>query len=156
GEAVLDEYEKVQSIAAQSAQAMDQAQREHRALLAGLQLDSWDQIDPFVQALNAIGRQRGQLLALRERRYVDTDAVDAMTAALQQAQQQVGAATGRFLAGERALQPFTERLQALDQAAQAAASARAIAEELAQMQAMAADLDMLSELMASLQIDDAT
>lgn len=156
GEAVLDEYEKVQSIAAQSAQAMADAQRAHRALLAGLQPEGWRQVDPFVQALNAIGQQRGQLLALRERRYIDTDAIDAMTAALQQAQQQVGAATGRFLAGDSALQPFIERLQALEQAAQAAASARAIAQELAQMQQMAADLDMLSELMAGLQIDDAT
>jgi hypothetical protein len=72
GEAVLDEFEKVQSIAAQSAQAMAQAQHDHRALTARLQPENWQQVDEFVQALTAIGQQRGQLLATRELRYIDT------------------------------------------------------------------------------------
>ena len=155
GESVLDEFEKVQSIAAQSQQAMDDARREHRALLARLQPDNWQQVDAFVQAFTAIRQQRGQLLTIRELRYIDTAAIDAMTDALAQAEQQVGAATGRFLASERALQPYNERLSALDQAAQEAVSARAIAGQLELMQAMAAELDMLSELMAGLPIEDA-
>lgn len=156
GEAVLDEFEKVQSIAAQSAQGMAQAGHDHRALMARLQPENWQQVDEFVQALNAISQQRGQLLGIRELRYIDTAAIDAMLATLQQAGEQVGAATGRFLASDSALQPFNQRLQQLDEAAQAAGSAREIAEQLAQMQAMAADLDMLGELMASLHIDDAS
>jgi hypothetical protein len=137
GEAVLDEFEKVQSIAAQSAQAMAQAGHDHRALMARLQPENWQQVDEFVQALNAISQQRGQLLGIRELRYIDTAAIDAMLATLQQAGEQVGAATGRFLASDSALQPFNQRLQQLDEAAQAAGSAREIAEQLAQMQAMA-------------------
>ncbi|WP_024889704.1 DNA repair ATPase [Luteimonas huabeiensis] len=156
GESVLDEYEKVEGIRRQSERAMDEAARAHRALLARLQPENWDAIDAFVEALGEISRQRGHLLTIRELRYVDTEAIDRMGEALQEAQDRVGAATGAFLAGDQALRPFAERLQEIDAAAQQAQTAKALAEQIERMQAMAADLDTLSELMATLKVDDAT
>ncbi|WP_298576699.1 DNA repair ATPase [uncultured Luteimonas sp.] len=156
GESVLDEYEKVEDIRRQSDTAMAEASAAHRALLAKLQPENWTAIDEFVEALGAISRQRGHLLTIRDYRYIDTGAIDAMGQALQQAQERVGAATGAFLGGEKALAPLHARLQELDAAAQQAGTARALAEQLAAMQAMSAELDMLSELMASLKVDDAT
>lgn len=156
GESVLDEYEKVQSIRQQSAQAMAQAQSSQKALLGRLQPENWTDVQAFVEALNAISTQRGHLLTIRDYRYIDTEVIDAMTSALQEAHDRIGAATGQFLADERALAPLGERLQSLDAAAQAAESARVLDEQLAGMRAMAADLDMLSALMAGLKVDDAT
>lgn len=156
GESVLDEYEKVQSIRQQSAQAIAQAQSSQKALLARLQPENWTEVQAFVEALNAISTQRGHLLTIRDFRYIDTDLIDAMTAALQQAHDAIGAATGSFLAGDAALAPLVERLQVLDEAAQQAQSARVLDEQLAGMRDMAADLDMLSGLMAGLKVDDAT
>ncbi len=156
GESVLDEYEKVEGIRRQSEQAMAEATAEHRALLSRLQPENWNAIGEFTDALAEISRQRGHLLTLREYRYVDVDRLDAMGEALQQAQERVGAATGEFLGGDKALVPFHERLAGLDAAAQQAQTAKALAEQLRGMQAMSAELDMLSELMASLKVDDAT
>lgn len=155
GESVLDEYEKVQSIRQQSAQAMAQAQAGQKALLARLQPENWTEVQAFVEALNAISTQRGHLLTIRDYRYIDTDVIDAMTAALQEAHDRIGTATGQFLGGEQALAPLGARLQVLDEAAQQAESARVLDEQLAGMRAMAADLDMLSTLMAGLKVDDA-
>jgi len=156
GESVLDEYEKVQSIRQQSAQAMAQAQAGQKALLARLQPENWTEVQAFVEALNAISTQRGHLLTIRDYRYIDTDVIDAMTAALQEAHDRIGTATGQFLGGEQALAPLGARLQVLDEAAQQAESARVLDEQLAGMRAMAADLDMLSTLMAGLKVDDAS
>jgi hypothetical protein len=156
GESVLDEYEKVEDIRRQSDAAMASATAAHRSLLAKLQPENWTAIDGFVEALGEISRQRGHLLTIRDYRYIDTAAIDAMGQALQQAQDEVGAATGRFLGGEKALAPLHERLQQLDAAAQQAATARELAQQLSAMQAMSGELDMLSELMASLKVDDAT
>ena len=156
GESVLDEYEKVEDIRRQSDAAMREATAAHRALLTKLQPENWSDIAEFVEALGEISRQRGQLLTIRDYRYIDTAAIDAMGQALQQAQEQVGAATGEFLGGEKALAPLHARLQQLDAAAQQAETARELAEQLSAMQAMSAELDMLSELMASLKVDDAT
>jgi hypothetical protein len=156
GESVLDEYEKVQEIRRQSETAMAQAQRDHRALLGRLQPEGWNGIGEFVDALGAVSRLRGHLLTLRDYRYIDTAAIDTMTAALQEAHERVGTATGSFLADEKALAPFQQRLGELDARAQKAASARELAEAIEAMQGMAGELDMLSELMATLRVDDAT
>ncbi len=155
GESMLDEYEKVESIRKQSAQAMTEVTAQHKALLGRLQPQNWSKVGEFVEALGDIGRLRGRLLTVRDYRYVDVSAIDAMNTALQQAHDQVGAATGAFLGGDRALQPFAERLQALDGAAQVAQSARQLADQIEQMQVMSGELDMLSELMASLKVEDA-
>lgn len=156
GEAVLDEFEKVESIRRTSDEAMRAAEAEQRRLMSRLQPDSWSAVGEFVEALNALTAQRGHLLTLRDYRYIDTARIDTMSAALQQAQQQIGAATGAFLAGEKALHPFQQRLQQLDEAAQKAETARSLGEHLADIGAMSADLDMLSELIAGLGMEDAT
>jgi hypothetical protein len=155
GESVLDEFEKVESIRRQSAATMAQARADHAALLGRLLPENWRQIQEFVDALNEITRQRGHLLTIRDLRYIDVAAIDAMGAELQAEHERSGAATGEFLAGETALAPIAERLQALDAQAQQAETAKGIAEAVAALEAMSADLDLLSELMSTLKVDDA-
>jgi len=154
-EAVLDEYEKVESIRRQSAEAMREAEVRQRALFERLVPDRWERVQDCVDALNAISAQRGRLLTLREQRYVDVAAIDAMESALQQAQADAGAATGVFLAGDKALQPYLDRVQSLDAEAQKSPGVAALQEPLRGMQTLSADLDLLSELMATLKMDDA-
>ncbi|RMH91147.1 AAA family ATPase [Lysobacter pythonis] len=155
GESVLDEFEKVESIRAQSDAAMSEAHAEQRRLLGRLQPDSWSRVEEFVEALNAITTQRGHLLTIREYRYIDTAAIDRMAGELREAHARIGTATGEFLAGDKALAPLNDRLQQLDAAAQKADTARLLGEEVQAMNAMSTDLNMLSELMASLKVDDA-
>lgn len=155
-EAVLDEYEKVEGIRRQSERAMAQARTRQQELLGALRPDDWREAQEFVDALSALNRQRGHLLTIRDYRYIDTAAIDAMEAEIVAAHERVGAATSSFLASDTALQPFHARLDVLDKQAQAVTTTSQLAEPLNAMTAMAGDLDMLSELMASLRVDDAT
>jgi hypothetical protein len=107
-------------------------------------------------ALTQLGQLRGQLMATRDLRYVDQAAIDTMVQGVNEAQADVSQRTAAFIATDEAMQPYADQLQALDQAAQAAATVAQINEPLARMADMAAALDMLSELMGSLSIDDAT
>ncbi|HEY0503428.1 MAG TPA: DNA repair ATPase [Lysobacter sp.] len=156
GESVLDEFEKVQDIRRQSEAAMASARAEHKALLGRLLPENWNQVAEFVEALGAIGRLRGHLLTIREHRYIDTAAIDAMGAQLQSEHERVGLATGAFLGRDQALQPFARQVEELDAAAQQAQTVKQLGEHLAALQARSADLDMLSELVATLKVDDAT
>lgn len=155
GESVLDEFEKVESIRRQSDAAMAQARADHASLLSRLLPDGWTQVQEFVDALNEITRQRGRLLTIRDLRYIDVGAIDAMGAELQAAHERIGAATGEFLSGDAALAPLVKRLDELDGQAGKAETARAIGEAVGALEAMSADLDMLSGLMATLKVDDA-
>lgn len=156
GESVLDEFQKVQEIRRQSDAAMGKARAEHRALLGRLQPEGWNKVQDFVEALHAVAALRGHLLTIRDYRYIDVAAIDAMTEALSQAHERVGTATGAFLSSPKALAPFEQRLLELDDQAAKATTATRLAAHIEAMQAMSADLDTLSELMASLKVDDAT
>jgi hypothetical protein len=104
GELVLDEFEKVESIRQQSARAMAEAETRQQALLSGLLIDSWDEVQHFVDALNGINALRGQLLTIRDYRYIDVARIDAMETELLAAQDQVATATSAFLASPAARQ----------------------------------------------------
>ena len=155
-ESVLDEFEKVQQIRRHSETALNEARAQHQSLMGRLQPDAWLRTQDFVDALNEIGALRGRLLTIREYRYIDVAAIDAMSDSLAQAHETVGAATGKFLADPKALAPLEQRLNELDGLAQKAETASQLSEHIKSLHAMSADLDMLSELMASLKVDDAT
>ncbi len=155
-EMVLDEYEKVESIQAQSAQALVDAQSKQKTLLGNIVSNDWQQIQEYVDALGQITTLRGFLLTIREYRYMDVTAIDAMEAELLLAQERVAGATAQFLATEKVLDPFTTQLQILDTEAQAAKTVSALQIPINVMQTMATDLDMLTSLMGTLQIEDAT
>ena len=156
GEAVLDEFEKVESIRAASARAMAEAETRHKALLTQLRQQDWKHVQDYVQALQRIAAERGHLLSVRDLRYVDTARIDAMESELLASQASVAADTAAFLSSEEALLPYGERLAELDQQAQKADTGMQLDEPLQAMQAMSGELDMLSELMATLKVDDAT
>ncbi|THU03681.1 AAA family ATPase [Lampropedia puyangensis] len=154
GEAVLDEYEKVESIRSDTNRQMTETQTRQRALVAEMRRGDWSQARDFVQALGQITQQRGRLMTVRELRYVDTTAVDAMQAELEAANEEVAARTASFLATDHALKPYVEGLKALDVQVQKAETTPQIQEPLQAMHAMSGELDTLSELMAVLHIED--
>ncbi len=156
GDAVIDEYEKVESIRQASTRAMNEVSTRHQAIVKQLRLADWTSVNDYVGALGELNQLRGQLMSTRELRYVDQAQIDAMVGAVNEAQADVSQRTAAFIATDAALQPYMEQLQTLDQAAQAATTVVQLGEPLAQMGEMAAALDMLSELMTSLKIDDAT
>lgn len=155
-EQVLDEFEKVQQIRAHSEKSLVEAQTEHRALMSRMQPEAWTNTQDFVDALNHIGALRGKLMTIAEYRYIDTDAIDSMSEVLSKAHEDVALATGKFLSHPKALAPLAQRLEELDAKASKAETASTLADHLRAMGTMSTDLDMLSELMASLKVDDAT
>lgn len=156
GESVLDEFEKVESLRREASTIMDTARADQRKLLGSLQPDAWTKVQEFVDALNALTVQRGKLLTARERRYIDTAVLDTMSQEVQDAYTRIGEATGQFLGGDKALLPFDERLKTLEAQAEQATTAKAIAEQVQHMGVMGQELDLLSELMTGLKVDDAT
>jgi len=155
-ELVLDEFEKVESIRRQSAKAMTEALTRQRELLAQVTTRDYTAVQAFVASLNELTAQRGQLLTIRDYRYIDVAQIDEMEAQLLAEHERIAAETSAFLASDKALEPYHQLLTELDQQAQQAETVTQLAEPLEQLTEMAASLDMLSELMASLRIDDAT
>ncbi len=153
-ELVLDEFEKVESIRAQAQEAMQAAEAKQKKILSSILPDSWDDVEDYIDALTRIRRQRGHLMTIRDYRYIDQQRIDTLDAQLLQAQDELGDTTVKFLASEKALQPYQAKLNTLEKELQAADTLTKLQEGLQAQEKMAADLDLLSELMATLKVED--
>ncbi|MGV3066946.1 DNA repair ATPase [Proteus mirabilis] len=155
-ELVLDEYEKVESIRQQSARSMQEAINRQKSLLSLTLPDSWTDIQQFVDSLNSLNTHHGHLISLREFRYMDLTQLNKMETEITEAQQRVSQATAQFLASDKALQPFKTQLTTFEQQIEKAQNSAQLDVPMNEMAQMSEDLDMLSNLMASLTFEDVT
>lgn len=155
-ELVIDEFEKVQSIRKQSAKAMTEAEAEQKSLLQAVQTESWDSAEEYVSALARIRRQRGHLMTLRDLRYIDVSRLEQLDAELQQVEENLSERTVGFLADEQALQPYQEKVADINQQIDSTTSVAMLDPVIEQIDESASQLDLLSELMGTLKVDDAT
>lgn len=154
GEAVLDEYEKVASIQAESARLLTEAATRQQQMLLDIRHASWTLARDYAQALGQINQQRGRLISLRELRYMDLAALEKLQQQLEETQQEVAAQTADFLADEASLSPYKEALKEQTGLTEQAATTPELDQVLKSLHDMASELDTLSELMAALRIDD--
>ncbi len=155
-ELVLDEFEKVESIRLQSEQALQEAKVEQDALMSHMTPSSWDSTDQFVDTLNKLRHQRGHLLTIRDYRYMDVAQIDEMEQALKDADSKVSLATAEFLTTDKALDPFHHRMMELEVELTHADTRAKLDIPLEGLEQLSSDLDLLSGLMTSLEVSDAT
>ena len=155
-ELVIDEYEKVESIRRQSESAMREALSNQQDLLSKLYPDSWHETQEFVDALNAIKMQLGSLVTLRTYRYIDLNQIDKMENELKTRQSEVSLATAEFLGSDKALEPFNVKIDNIEQQLSKADTVAKLLNSVEITETMSADLDMLSQLIATLKFDDVT
>ena len=155
-ELVIDEYEKVENIRRQSESAMREALSNQKDLLTKLYPDSWQETQEFVDALNAIKMQLGSLVTLRTYRYIDLDQIDKMENELKTRQSEVSLATAEFLGSDKALEPFNVKIDNIEQQLSKADTVVKLLNSVEITETMSADLDMLSQLIATLKFDDVT
>src|SRR5690606_25534053 len=94
-ELVLDEYEKVQSIRAQTETAISEVAEAQSTLMRDLKPDSWKAPDQFVGFLARLREHRGRVRTLNDRRYADKARIDTLEQELAESEEQIGRASCR-------------------------------------------------------------
>ncbi|MDZ7923147.1 MAG: DNA repair ATPase [Marinagarivorans sp.] len=155
-ELVIDEFEKVESIRKQSAKAMQEAEAEQKSLLANCRYNEWEGVEGYVDALGQLRKHQGRLVTLKEYRYIDVQLLQQLENEIVQVVDELSAKTVNFLADAKALKPFSDRLGALNTSAEKATSSAELAPIIEGIETLAGHLDLLSELLATLAIADAT
>jgi hypothetical protein len=151
----LAEFEKVDSIRRDTMRALQQAQGEQKDLLTDIASTLWRKPDDFVQALGRLRERRGRLQPLKELRYADGQAIDALDVALQEQQQQVGERAMQFLADEHAFDAHKQDLNTTATELKQANTSPMLARLLERLDAQAAGLDLLTEQLGGLPGGDA-
>ncbi|WP_157253875.1 DNA repair ATPase [Nonomuraea typhae] len=155
-EQVLDEYENVEQLTAQAAAALATAAGETTQLVRQARGDLPATADAWVSLLATLRRAQGRLVTLREVRYVDLGALDTLSGELAAELKDTGSRAVEFLRGQDAFTGYHEavgRLAADAAAIASVADAAPVAERLA---AQAEGLEVVTEVVGSLDIADAT
>ena len=155
-EQIVDEFEKVESIRRQSDEALRDARSDQQNIVATSESAAWRSIEEFVTALDRIRKQRGHLATIREYRYIDTDEIDVMDASLVDLNLTVGKHTAEFLADDKALNTYHEEIENVRSQIPQLETVAAIEPHIEELERISLGLDLLSELIATLKIDDAT
>ena len=154
--AAVGEYEKLTRQRRETARATAAVRAEAEAAIASARVASPDAVGGYVETLAALRAVRGRVIGLRELRHADPEEVDALEAELVEQTENASHKTLAFLLREDALDPYREKVRAQDAAVAEAATA-AEAEALSEaVDASAAELELLIDVVNNLGIDDAT
>jgi len=155
-ELIIDEFEKVQVLQRRAREVLREARTSQRTLVDDLRPDSWSEVQPFMEAMTALRRQRGHLITLREVRYVDLEALDALEEEVVEAFDRVSRGAVEFLLGEGALAPLLDEIKSLDQGIAEVSRTTDLKDLNERLDQTAKGVDLLSEVVAALEVDDPT
>ncbi len=154
-ELIIDEFEKVQSLRKQANESLNTAAEAQGLLLESLaKRSSWTGLGEYVQHLTQVRTQRGQLISLREKRYMDLDKLGELEQQAVEAFDDLSQATVDYMLEQDAFAPYHAQLdthlagiEALHKTQEADSLETALRET-------GEGLDLLTEVLNDLQIDD--
>ena len=154
--AAVEEFEKVVRDRQQTASRMAEVSAAIEESQSNIGRTRFDAIDDFVGALSGLRTLRGQAIALGELKHVDTEAVDALEATLVESTDRLSHRAVEFLASDDALQPYEVRVQEIADATDQIENVVAARELQERIDGVSSDLEMLTDTVSNLKIDDAT
>ncbi|MEZ6144286.1 MAG: DNA repair ATPase [Planctomycetaceae bacterium] len=152
----VEEFEKVVRVRKNTSEQTQRVTGQTRELLNSVGRKRFETIDEFVESLASLRRVRGDIIGLRDLRYIDAELVEGLEQEVTQATEELSKRCVEFLLRDDALAPYEQHIQQ-EQAGiehlSKVADAKAVDEKVA---ASAAELEMLIEIVSNLKIDDAT
>lgn len=152
----IDEFEKVQRIKRNTKQAVEQAAKQSEELFKGIKRSRFNQVDQYVQALADLRQLRGEVISLKELRYVDLDWVNDLERKVGEEANRLSDACVQFLLQDDALQPYVDQVDAkkaeIEQVTKVT-EANQLGEEL---ENIGKALELLIDIVSNLKIEDAT
>jgi len=153
-ELVLDEFEKVISIKANSDAVMAQAREKFAQISADIRVEKFTVATEFVQALADISQFNGELISHKELRYVDLEQISEMEASIDELNRELSQATADFLQQEQALIPFTDKIVSLQSQIDNSESITELSPIQEEVSQLIDNLELLNQTMLSIEIED--
>ncbi len=152
----IDEFEKVQGLRKSTAERSEAVKGSADQLLRSIRHSAPDDIFGFVHHLAELRKARGEVVGLKDLRYVDLEMVEGLEKGLVDATEKTAGKTVEFLLKPEALDPYRAKVD--DQAAKVPNLAKVVeADEVGEsLDEAGAELEMLIDVVGNLKIEDAT
>ncbi|MER7492066.1 DNA repair ATPase [Streptomyces pharetrae] len=153
---VLAEFATVQALTRQAAEALAEATGELRRLVRRVRGEAPATTGEWIERISGLRRAQGRLATLKEMRYADTDAIDALA---EDAEAHIVSTARRavdFLRRDDAFSAHHAEVERLTTEAEAITTAAAAAPVAERLDAQVLGLQALTEVVTGLDIGDAT
>jgi len=152
----VDEFDKVRRLQAEAVQRVRAIHKRCEERIQGIHRARFTALRDYVDNLAALRQLRGELITLKEVRYVDLDQIASIETAVAAENGKLSGECVRYLLDPQSLEPYRTRAGeqlAAAEAVETAAKGRELEKETARA---GAELEMLIEIVNSLNIQDAT
>ena len=154
--AAVDEFEKVVRVRSNTAKQFKETSVTARDVIRDASTGRFNQIDDFVSALSSLRTVRGQVISLKELKYVDLAAVEGLESEIGDNTDRLSHKCVKFLLDDAALSPYQARVSEQNAAIESlktGVQAKELDEAIVQV---GTELEMLIEIVSNLKIEDPT
>ncbi|WP_433374073.1 DNA repair ATPase [Streptosporangium sp. CA-115845] len=155
-EQVLDEFENVQSLTRQAAEALEATAADITALVRRARSEAPRSAQGWVDRLSQLRQSQGHLVTLRELRHVDVTRIDALDAELAAELDSTAQRAAGFLRGDDAFAGYHAEVESLVSEAGAIATVAEAGPIGERLERQARGLEIVVEVVGTLDIADAT
>jgi len=155
-EQVLDEFETVSALTKQAADALAEVSAQVASLIRTVRGEAPKSADAWVGQLAELRRVQGRVITLRDVRYIDGSQVESLNDSLVEQLNDAGKRAVGFLQGADAFAGYHEQVAKLVADAEAITTVAAAEPVSDQLATQAEGLEIVTEVVGSLDIADAT
>ncbi|MEM8706051.1 MAG: DNA repair ATPase [Actinomycetota bacterium] len=155
-ELIIDEFEKVLELRATADQVLADAEATTDELVDRIRTNPPADTLAFVEILGRLRRAQGELIEHRTIRYVDVERIEHLEGTVVEAFDDMSARAVEFLAGDEAFAGFHRSVDGLVEQGNVAATVVELDPITEQLESTNADLEILTEVIGALQVDDTT
>ena len=152
----IDEFEKVVRTKQNTASELSRISSQVNEIIRRVSIEQLTEVDEFVVLLADLRKARGEVVSLKDLRYVDLEVVADLEKTVSENNDSLSAKCVEFLLKPNSLSSYSKKVQVHSDEIQQVtkvSQARELAEKISQT---GADLEMLTEIVSNLKIEDAT
>ena len=152
----IDEFERVVQLRKNASEEGQKINKKAQDLFGKIKSASFKKIDDFVKLLSALRGIRGEVITLREVRFINEEQLESIENEVDEYQDKISKRCVQFLLDDKALQPYEDKLKTKEEALEASKKVFEIKTLETEIQDIANELEMLIEIVSNLDIEDTT
>jgi hypothetical protein len=152
----IEEFEKVVKIKLSSSQALEEVELGYQALIKGIKNSSNDNIDKFVGLLVQLRTIRGNVISLKDKRYINFDRIEEINSNLEKLGNILSENCVEFLLKREALLPYSQKVQNIKIEVDNLKKVIDANTAEGNIEKISSELEMLIDIVSNLKIEDPT
>ncbi|QYJ69165.1 DNA repair ATPase [Flavobacterium litorale] len=152
--AAIDEFEKVVQLRQNAKKITEEVQQKAESLFIQIKSSPLDDIDVFVADLAGLRTLRGEVISLKEVRYIDHDFITELEAEIVAQTESISQNCVQFLMNDKALAPYHARVAKKQEAIADITTVTEGKKLQDEVNTITGDLEMLIDIVSNLNIED--